>query len=197
MLQEISKHPLYSALILAGGQGSRMGGRDKGWVRWQGKPLIEHVLSRIRAQTLVPSEILISANRSLQAYALTGVRVVSDERPGFVGPLAGVEAGLLYAKAPWVLVVPCDMPNIPLELAHRLFHGALNYPQGQCPWTATADGQSQPLCMCLPKVALASLQAYLDAGGAKVKTWLEQEGAQTVAFEDVLAFSNINSLDEG
>ena len=195
---DLVPHPItYTALILAGGQGTRMGGRDKGWVLWQGKPLIEHVLSRIQAQTLTPSEVLISANRSVPDYALTGAQVVRDERPGFAGPLAGVEAGLLHAKSAWVLVVPCDMPCVPLDLAQRLFNSALNCGQGQHPWMVAVDGQPQPLCLAIPKARLSSLQAYLDAGGSRVKAWLDQQGVQIIAFKDALAFANINSIDEG
>lgn len=173
-----------------------MGGRDKGWVHWHGKPFIEHVLSRMRAQTWAPDELLISANRSLQDYVSTGARVIPDERAGFAGPLAGVEAGLLRAQSPWVVVVPCDMPNIPLDYAQRLLAGGLNYSGCASTVVASVGGQLQPLCVCVPKSALPSIQVYLDAGGARVRTWLQQQGAQTVAFEDERAFSNINSIEE-
>ncbi|MBP9662373.1 MAG: NTP transferase domain-containing protein, partial [Aeromonas sp.] len=50
-----------SAVILAGGRATRMGGDDKGWVPLAGKPLIVHVLERLRPQV---DEVLINANRS-------------------------------------------------------------------------------------------------------------------------------------
>ena len=58
----------YDALILAGGKGSRLEGRDKGWVMHQGLPLIEHALACLAAQTIVPTRVLISANRNIDAY---------------------------------------------------------------------------------------------------------------------------------
>jgi len=62
----------YDALILAGGRGTRLGGKDKGWVMWSGMPLVEHALSALSKQEPPPARILISANRNVDAYKQTG-----------------------------------------------------------------------------------------------------------------------------
>ncbi|MCD8494351.1 MAG: molybdenum cofactor guanylyltransferase [Burkholderiaceae bacterium] len=181
-----------SALILAGGQGKRVGGQDKGWVRWQGKPLIEHALDRVRQQTVVPPEILISANRHLDEYALTGARVVQDLRTGFAGPLAGIEAGLIHAKHDWVLVTTCDMPLIPLNLLEKLYLGL----DGRSVAVALVDKKLSPLTILLSRFLVKSVSAYLDSGQAAVKPWLKSLNMAVVEFEEPESFVNINTLKE-
>ncbi|UOD50982.1 molybdenum cofactor guanylyltransferase MobA [Orrella daihaiensis] len=182
----------YSALILAGGQGQRMGGQDKGWVRWRGTPLIEHALDRVRQQTVAPAEVLISANRSIDQYALTGARVVRDVRPGFAGPLAGIEAGLLNAKYEWVLVTTCDMPLIPLNLLEKLWSGL----DGRQIAVGAVDKKLSPLTILVSRFLVKSVSAYLDSGQAAVKPWLGSMDMAVVEFEEPESFVNINTLKE-
>ena len=182
----------YSALILAGGQGRRMGGHDKGWVDWAGRPLIAHAHERVVRQTLAPTEVLISANRHLAQYATLGASVVQDFRAGFAGPLAGIESGLRHAQSDWVLVTACDMPLIPLNLFEKLYDGV-----GDSGVAVAAYQQKlSPLTILLSRFLLQSLTAYLDSGRAAVKPWLESIGAAVVEFSDPESFANINSLKE-
>ena len=118
----------YEALILAGGRGARLGGKDKGWIMWSGLPLVEHALSALARQSPPPSRILISANRNVDAYQQTGHNVVTDERPDFPGPLAGIEAGLMRCKKNPLLVVPCDAPLLP-NIFDRLQQSLADLPE--------------------------------------------------------------------
>ena len=192
--QEAGTPIVYDALILAGGKGSRMAGRDKGWVMWEGLPLVEHVLDRLARQQNPPQRILISANRNLDAYRQTGHPVVTDERAGFPGPLAGVEAGLMRCKRNWVLVVPCDTPLLPADLLARLFAVATEQPGRLAAYATTPDGP-QPLCCLLHPSVSGSLSKLLDAGHGSVQSWLDQLGAIAVPFDDANAFRNFNSMD--
>ena len=106
-----------TGLILAGGRGQRMGGRDKGLQLYDGRPLAAHVLARLAPQV---GAVLISANRNHAAYSALGADVVSDETQDFAGPLAGMLSGLRAAKTEYVLTVPCDSPLLPDDLALRL-----------------------------------------------------------------------------
>ena len=67
-----------AAVILAGGQGRRMGGADKGLMDYRGRPLVEWVLAALEPQV---AEIVISANRHLERYAAYGRRVLPDTLP--------------------------------------------------------------------------------------------------------------------
>ena len=80
-----------TGIVLAGGQGRRMGGVDKGLVSLAGRPLVAHVLERLTPQV---GSIIINANQNLRQYQAFGYRVVADAIGGFAGPLAGLQAGL-------------------------------------------------------------------------------------------------------
>ena len=185
---------VYDALILAGGRGTRLSGRDKGWIMWDGLPLIEHTLARLKAQTPAPTRILISANRNIDAYQQTGHVVVTDERPNFMGPLAGVEAGLMRCKKNPLLVVPCDTPLLPANLFERLSESLSEHPDSPAAFATASDGP-QPLCCLLRPSIAGSLGKYLDVGHGSVLRWLEQSNAQCVEFNDTHAFSNFNNLE--
>src|SRR2546430_5160726 len=106
-----------SGIVLAGGQGRRMGSVDKGLQLLHGKPMVQWVLERFAPQV---DEIIVNANQNVQRYAAFGHRVVSDEVSGFAGPLAGLHAGLKAAMHPLVATVPCDSPFLPDDLVKRL-----------------------------------------------------------------------------
>ena len=184
----------YDALILAGGKGSRLEGRDKGWVMHKGLPLIEHALARLAAQTSIPARILLSANRNVDAYKQTGHTVVTDERANFAGPLAGIEAGLMRCKKNNLLVIPCDTPLLPADLFARLAHALIEHPAKLAAYAVTSDGP-QPLCCLLRPSTAGWLSKYLDEQHASAIKWLEQLGACAVPFEDAAAFSNFNTME--
>ena len=75
-----------SAIILSGGRATRMNGLDKGLVQLQQKPLIAHVIARLKPQV---DEIFINANREIAQYETFGFPVLKDENEEFIGPLAG------------------------------------------------------------------------------------------------------------
>ena len=110
-----------TALILAGGRGSRMGGVDKGQQNFNGIPLALHTLLRLQSQQGSGiGELMINANRNLAAYEAFGVPVWPDSLTDYAGPLAGFLTGLERCETPWLLTVPCDTPLFPLDLAERL-----------------------------------------------------------------------------
>ena len=177
-----------TGLLLAGGQGSRMGGADKGLLELQGESLAAHALRRLRPQV---GELLISANRNLDEYARLGARVLPDAQPGdFAGPLAGMAAGLRACTTPWLLSVPCDGPWLPPDLAQRLGEAALA--AGRDAAIAVAGGRRQPVHALLRSDLLESLLEFLRGDGRKVEDWLRTVGFAEAVFEDPRAFDNIN-----
>ena len=84
-----------TAVVLAGGRGTRMGETDKGLQPLRGRSLVEWVLQCIDPQV---DELLIIANRNLERYLDFGYPVLSDRIPDFAGPLAGLHAGLSQAR---------------------------------------------------------------------------------------------------
>ena len=181
-----------TGLILACGRGSRMGSVDKGLQLFNGKPMVAHVLARFQPQV---NEILINANRSIDAYEAFGYRVVADAIDGFAGPLAGLHIGLMHASHPLVATVPCDSPFLPLDLIARLT-AAMQKSNADLAVAKTFD-QPHPV-FCLVKTTLAPhLQTFLESGQRKIDKWYATLNVVEVAFDDEeAAFSNINTVEE-
>lgn len=192
-------------LILAGGRGQRMGGRDKGLQPFAGRPLVEHVMARLRPQV---GALLISANRNREAYAAAlgadgADGVISDEIQDFSGPLAGMLAGLRAACTDYVLTVPCDSPYLPDDLGERLCVALNALPQADVPdsarplaaYAATAQG-SHPVFALLHRSLADDLAATLAAGEHRVRAWLARHKAVQVHFGDERPFYNVNTLDD-
>jgi molybdopterin-guanine dinucleotide biosynthesis protein A len=179
-----------TGLLLAGGQGRRMGGLDKGLQTLRGKPLAQWALERLAPQV---DEVLVNCNQNLEAYARFGHRLVPDEIGGFAGPLAGLHAGLRAASHPLVVTVPCDSPFLPLDLVRRLKEKLGNYELA----VAKTGEQAHPVFSLVRKELAANLEAFLRSGGRKIDAWYAALRTVEVSFDDEAeAFRNINTLDE-
>lgn len=179
-----------SGIVLAGGQGRRMGGVDKGLQLLRGKPMVAWVLERLAPQV---SEILVNANQNLEAYARFGYRVVPDALGGFAGPLAGLHAGLGAVSHPLAVTVPCDSPFLPLDLVVRL-RGALGANDLA---VAKTGEQPHPVFSLVRRAVLAHLSEFLAGGGRKIDAWYASLKVVEVPFDDETeAFRNINTREE-
>ena len=184
-----------TGVVLAGGRGSRMGGVDKGLQNHLGMPMALHALMRLQLQV---GEAMINANRNLSAYESMGVPVWPDALPDHPGPLAGFLTALEHCETPYLVTVPCDTPNFPLDLVQRLA-AALEQSDADIAMAATLeDGrqQVQPV-FCLMKASLMeSLVRFIQDGQRKIDRWTGQHRCVEVPFDDADAFFNANTLDE-
>jgi molybdopterin-guanine dinucleotide biosynthesis protein A len=181
-----------TGLVLAGGQGRRMGQLDKGLQLLRGYPMVMHVIARLAPQV---GPILISANRNLKAYSDLGHPVVPDRFTGFAGPLAGFEAGLARLETPYLLTVPCDCPLLAADLAKRLA-AALHAQKADVAMAFTA-GRAQPVFSLVRAELGAGLRRFLEDGGRKVDAWTGGLKMVAVPFDDEAeSFRNINTLEE-
>lgn len=183
---------MITGVVLAGGQGSRMGGVDKGLQAFRGKPMVAHAIERLAPQV---DELLVNANRNLDEYRSFGHRVLSDEIPGFAGPLAGFERALAHARGDLVATVPCDSPFLPADLVVRL-RAALERDRAQLAVAKTGE-QAHPVFCLMRRDVHGSLAAFLGAGQRKIDRWYAALAVVEVAFDDEPgAFLNINSREE-
>ncbi len=177
------------AIILAGGQGSRLGGRDKGLVYWQGRPLIEHVIAQIAPQV---RRVIVSANRHIEDYESYGFPVCQDSREGYNGPLAGIEACISQCQSPFTLVVACDTPSLPANLVAEFLN---TIQREKLSATFASDGIRSHYLPCFVRTSLLpSASCRLDDALCSMKGWLQQHNAQPTSFADATAFQNINHL---
>ena len=181
-----------TGIVLAGGQGRRMGGVDKGLQPLRGCPMVAWVIERFAPQV---DEILINANQNLERYGALGHRVIPDEIRGYAGPLAGLHRGLTEAAHNLVATVPCDSPFLPRDLVARL-RAALEQKQSDIAVARTGDQPHPVFCLCRRSV-LPGLTAFLAGGGRKIDAWYANLKVAEVAFDDNPgAFSNVNTEAE-
>lgn len=181
-----------TAGILAGGRATRMGGVDKGLVELGGRPMVEYVLDVLRAQT---AQVLINANRSGEVYAGYGVPVVADRQEGFLGPLAGIASLMAAAGTEWLLIAPCDSPQLPDDLGLRLWQAIAR--DGADLGVAHSGERLEPVFALLRCALRGDLEAYLGAGERKIDRWYQRQKMATADFSDCPGmFVNVNTLSE-
>lgn len=181
---------MISWVILAGGQASRMGGKDKGLITLHGQPLIEYVLSPLRTR---PGPVFINANRNLERYSAYA-QVIQDELSGFQGPLAGIHASLKQTESEWVGILPCDSPNLSVAYLDKM-QQALDT---SADILVAHDGtQPQPVFSLWNRCVLPRLESFLFSGDRKIKLFLQQCNTKYIDFSDTPAlFINLNTPDE-
>lgn len=187
-MNEIGKDQI-TAVILAGGMGRRMGGRDKGQIVLQGHPLIEYVLDAIRPQV---KTIFINANRHQDDYARYNYPVLTDMLEGYQGPLAGFASGMQTSSTPYIVTAPCDGPLLASDLVKRLCT-ALTRDDAEIAVAHDGD-RLQPVYALIPTDLLPSLEAFLATGDRKIDQWY---ACHTIALADFSdspeTFRNINT----
>jgi molybdopterin-guanine dinucleotide biosynthesis protein A len=190
--------------VLAGGQGQRMGGVDKGLQSFQGQPFALTALERLRPQV---NTVCINANRNLDDYLAWGFKVYPDMEQGFAGPLMGFLTGLHYCQTEWLMVVPCDSPFFPLNLVARLAEAAHSEQTSLAMVNAheinkqgVLELRPQPVFCLLHKSLEVSLQRFLETGSRKIDNWTAQHPMAVVDFnsqnQSVLEFANFNAISD-
>ena len=184
--------PDTTALILAGGAGRRVGGVDKGLLPFENMPLVEHVVRRLRGEV---ATLLISCNRNLDVYAALADDIVTDQRPDFAGPLAGIEAAIPLVHSGFLLLAPCDTPRLPANLGARLL-AALSDDSSAGISYAHDGVRDQYLCAMLRRQVLGTLSEALEGGTRAVRHWYGRHRCVPVDFtRQHSCFANINQLD--
>jgi molybdopterin-guanine dinucleotide biosynthesis protein A len=182
-------------LILAGGKSQRMGGGDKGLLRLWRRSMVEHVADRVRPQVRA---LALNANGNPRRFHRLALEVLADPVPGHPGPLAGVLAGMRWARvrhptAPYLLTVPTDAPLLPLDLVARL-RAALEGSTAAIA-CAASGGQSHPVIALWPVALADDLVQVLAAGQHGVGEFAARHGVIAVDFptENGDPFLNINT----
>jgi molybdopterin-guanine dinucleotide biosynthesis protein A len=191
-----------AALVLAGGLSRRMGGREKSLLILRNRPLIAHVLGRLAAQT---GSIAISANGDPARFREFGRPVLADTIEGHLGPLAGVLAGMVWAKdagASAIVSAPTDSPFIPGDLLQRLAKAGEQHPDK--PVLAASDGRLHPVVGLWPVALAGRLLDFLAAGTSyKVSDFADACAGVAIGFPAIALrgrtvdpFFNINSPED-
>ncbi|UVL86938.1 molybdenum cofactor guanylyltransferase MobA [Pseudomonas sichuanensis] len=180
--------PPCSILILAGGRGQRMGGRDKGLLPWRGEPLVAHVQRVVGG---LSDDVVISCNRNQELYRPYADQLVGDAEADFPGPLAGVVAGLQVVRHEWVVLLACDAPLVDQVLIEDLLKLAVEHDSAAM---VRQGGYWQPMFSVLPRRVLAVLEQAWAAGERSLQKALLVEAVQGLeCAQDDQRLSNFNS----
>lgn len=177
----------YPAVILAGGQGQRMGHVDKGLMLLAGRPMLAHVIARIAPQC---TSLAINVNGDAVAYRALGLEILADPIKEQLGPLAGVLAALNWAQARGdraVYTLPNDTPFLPVDLLAHLAGDP------QHPTMAQTLNHMHPTCALWPVSLRDPLEDALNSGTRKLRAFAAEHGGSTVQFSDEAAFFNVNT----
>jgi molybdenum cofactor guanylyltransferase len=186
-----------AGVILAGGLARRMGGGDKGLIALGGKPILAHVIERLKPQV---NTLLINANGDPQRFAAYGLPVVADSISGSAGPLAGVLAGLDWAAGKgFVLIVTAatDTPFLPRDLVSRFCEG-VRASEAQLA-VAASGGRHHPVFGLWPCALREDLRRTMtEEGTRKVEDWTKRHRLAAIAFEDQPydPFFNVNRPED-
>ena len=195
-MNSLNKHQV-TAVILAGGKGRRMEGKDKGLVELAERPLIEHVIAAIEPQV---ETIILNANRNQQQYSLYGYPVISDDLLDFQGPLAGFFSAMKKATTSHIVTLPCDGPLLPNDLVERLILALKDtiVDSKEAEIAVAHDGERmQPVYSLIPTTLTASLNSFLDSGERKIDLWYRQHRIALAYFSDCPeTFRNINTAEQ-
>jgi len=192
-----------TGVLLAGGQSRRMGGGDKGLLPLAGTSMLQHAIERLAPQV---SALVLNANGDPSRFAGLGLPVVADPITGFVGPLAGVLAGMRWslAHAPqhaFIVTAAGDAPLLPRDLVTRLLRAL----QGESRRIALArsNGALHPVIGLWPVALAADLEDQLRQGVRKVLAWTDRHGTVGVDFanqwidgREIDPFFNANTPQE-
>lgn len=182
-----------SAVVVAGGQGSRVGFQQKALLPYQGRPIIESILPLLAKQV---DDIWINANNELEKYQNYTQQVFVDRFEGFLGPLAGMQAAWHFITNDWIVFVPCDNPQLPSDFVERLI---ATQQKALAPLVVVNDGQRmQPLYLLMHRSMQPALDLAIEKRHLSVNRWVKENPFAEASFADCCpkAFQNMNTLEQ-
>jgi molybdenum cofactor guanylyltransferase len=192
-----------TGVVIAGGRSSRMDHREKALLDLAGEPMIKRVAERLRPQV---GRMVINANGDPKRFAQFGWPIFADTMEGHEGPLAGLQAGLQWARAEtpdalFIASVAADTPFIPDDLVARLL--AAREDAGASSAIASSDGEWTPVVGVWSVALSDTLAEALRQGIRAVHRFATAQGSAVVEFpfveiggEPIDPFFNVNTPED-
>ena len=180
-----------TVVILAGGQSKRMQVQNKATVLFEGKPLITHVIDRMKTQA---KHTVINTHRNQKDFEIFNLPLIDDILDIQEGPLLGILTSLQAIKTDWIQFVPCDTPYLPNDLIAILMK-EVEAEKTLVAVPETSDG-FQSTCLLCHSSTLNNLQIFFNQGGRKIEDWIRQLAFSIVQFNDESQFLNVNTQEE-
>ncbi|MGQ4646132.1 molybdenum cofactor guanylyltransferase [Lyngbya aestuarii] len=183
-----------SAIILAGGQSSRMG-RDKALIAFQGITLLGRV-AQVALNCTEEVYVVTPWPERYQDILPDACHLIEEVSLPGQGPLIGFAQGLAYMKTDWVLLLACDLPQLQVEVLQtwvtRLEETTEEYiallPRQTKGW--------EPLCGFYRRRCLPILNEFINQGGRSFQRWLAEQPVQELPVNDAQVLFNCNTPAE-
>ena len=181
------------AVVLAGGEGRRMGG-GKPQRLWGGRPLLSRAIELADGYA---SQVAVAVRAAGQAGQGAQIPLLFDS-PEIGGPLAGLASALDFGRrqgAEWVQTLACDMPYLPADLSDRLAEALTREVGAVLP---ASGGRLHPVCGLWRVASRDRLETYLTTGRSSLRGFAEHVGLREVVWggPDADPFLNLNTLEE-
>ena len=192
-----SSDEIVPCVILAGGKGRRMGGREKALVNLLDRPLISYTIEKISGKV---APIALNVNTNLKEFKKFGYKMLEDPIKGYLGPLVGILASLNWAKnlnQKWVLTLPCDTPFLPKNLIESLINAKNENPDIDLV-VAKSRGFKHPVIALWKTSNNIKLKNAIEDGIRKIDNFTSQLKIKYVNFDNLNQskfdpFTNLNS----
>jgi len=192
MTQAVPNPDSISIVIIAGGEGRRVGYQQKALLPYRGRPIIESILEILLPQT---KQLWINANAEIEVYQTYTSQVFVDHYQGFLGPLAGMQAAWEHIDTEWAVFVPCDNPNLPDDFVQRMIQACEKTPASIL---AVNDGKRmQPLYLLMHRSMASKLDEAIQKRHLSVNRWVRENDYAEADFSNCCpeAFENMNTLE--
>jgi molybdopterin-guanine dinucleotide biosynthesis protein A len=195
MMPEVYSPTDLTALILAGGQSSRLG-RDKALIAIQGRPLLQHLCLLVQecASFVYVVAPWVERYEPILPDRCQMIREVLP--PGAAqpqGPLIGFAQALAYVQTEWVLLLACDLPKLTLAEMHSWLSYLAATPETAIALLPRHEKGWEPLCGFYRRRCLPHLDAFVRQGGRSFQEWLAQSQVQELPVSDRQLLFNCNT----
>ena len=182
--------------ILAGGQSKRFGGGYKTFTKISDTTILNQI---IKILSVFSNDIIINAN-NLEEFKSINYNIVKDKFEGFLGPLAGIHASILWilnnrTEKEWLFTVPSDTPFLPSNLLDKFLS---SYSPGTKILIARSNNRHHPVIAMWHVSLLSSLENELKLKNSKIMLWVKKHKYKFVDFkvDQEKNFFNINTQDD-
>jgi molybdopterin-guanine dinucleotide biosynthesis protein A len=177
-----------TAIILAGGKNTRMGGLDKSMLPVKGVPMIRHIVNQLELHF---SEILIGAGDP-ENYGFLGNRIIQDEVKG-MGPLMGIYSCLLSSGNDLNFITACDIPDIRIDFIRNMLEHSAG---ADIVMPVNGINDYEPLHAIYRKSVIPAARNLLKENKLKISGLFEMVETKFIPFDGRGWYHNLNYRDD-
>ena len=177
-----------SAIILAGGQSSRMG-RDKALIEISGVPLLRQVCEAALYCTHQIYVVTAWGDR-YRSILPPHCHLITDLQQG---PLVGFAQGLAQTQTDWVLLLACDLPRLQGETLQSWIAELETISPDTIALLPRSQKGWEPLCGFYRRQCFCELQPFIAQGGRSFQSWLVNQRVQELRLENREILFNCNT----